>query len=149
MQLIAQKQINSSNKELPQEMQQLLDNQTHIVQMMWQSRANSNVKTTPTDVGNKESKGSNWTKPSACKSCGEIGHTSKECHDKWPHGAARHQAKGCFTSQITCFLCEATNHIPTQCQLYPIVQQVRKQVQERMHHILRKTLVTKESEKKL
>ena len=99
--------------------------------MMWQSRANSNVKATPTDMGNKESQGSTWIKPSACKSCGEIGHTSKECHDEWPHGAARHQTKGCFTRQISCFLCVATNHIPKQCQLYPIVEQVRQQVQEK------------------
>ena len=91
MQLMAQHQISNPNKELPQEMQQLLDNQTHIVRMMWQGRANSNDEATPTDMGNKESKGSPWIKPSACKSCGEIGHTSKECHDEWPHGATRHQ----------------------------------------------------------
>ena len=130
-------------------MQQLLDNQTRIVRMMWQVRTNSNDEATPTDKGNQESKGSTWIKPSACKSCGEIGHTSKECHDEWPHGVARHQTKGCFTNQISCFLCEATNHIPKQCQLYPVVEQVRQQVQERMHHTLRKTFVTNESEKKL
>ena len=72
-------------------MQQLLDNYwTHIVRMMWQGRASSNDEATPTDMGNTESKGSTCIKPSACKSCGEIGHTSKECHDEWPHGAARH-----------------------------------------------------------
>ena len=122
MQLMSQNQINSCNKELPQEMQQLLDNQTHIVRMMWQIRTNSNDEATPTAMGNQESKESTWIKPVACKTCGEIGHTSNECHDEWPHCAARHQTKGCFTTQITCFLCEATNHIPTQCQLYPIVQ---------------------------
>ena len=104
-------------------------------------------RATPTDMGNKESKGSTWIKPSACKSCGEIGHTSKECHDEWPHGVARHQTKGCFTSQISCFLCEATNHIPAKCQLYPIVEQVRQQVQERMHHTLKETLATRDSKK--
>ena len=149
MQLIAQNQINSGNKELPEELQQRVDNQTHIMRMMWQGRANRDDEATPTDMGNKESKRSTWIKPSACKSCGEIGHTSKECHDEWPHGAARHQTKGCFTSQISCFLCEATNHIPAQCQLYPIVEQVRQQVQERMHHTLNETLATRESEKKL
>ena len=126
-----------------------MDNQTHIVRMMWQGRTNRDDEATPTDEGNQESKGSTWIKPSACKSCGEIGHTSNECHDEWHHSAARHQTKGCFTSQISCFLCEATNHIPAQCQLYPIMEQVRQQVQERMHHTLRETLVTRDSKKEL
>ena len=38
------------------------------------------------------------TKPKACKTCGEIGHTSKECSDEWPHGHTRHLVKGCPTS---------------------------------------------------
>ena len=130
-------------------MQQLMDNQTHIVRMMWQGRTNSNDEATPTVMGNQESKGSTWIKPVACKTCGEIGHTSNECHDEWPHSAARQQIKGCFTSQISCFLCEATDHIPAQCQLYPIVEQVRQEVQERMHHTLKETLATRDSQKEL
>ena len=63
--------------------------------------------------------------------------------------ATRHQIKGCFTSQISCFLCEATNHIPAQCQLYPIVEQVRQEIQERMHHALEETLATRDSKKEL
>ena len=59
-----------------------------------------NVRATPTDMGNQEPKGSTWIKPSACKTCGEIGHTSNECHDEWPHMAAGHQIKGCFPSQV-------------------------------------------------
>ena len=76
MQLMTLHQISSPNKELPQELQQLLDNQTRIVRMMWQGRTNSNDEATPTDKGNQESKGSTWIKPSSCKTCGEIGHTS-------------------------------------------------------------------------
>ena len=52
MQLMAQHQINSPNKELPQELQQLMDNQTHIVRMMWQVRTNSNDEATPTVMSN-------------------------------------------------------------------------------------------------
>ena len=48
MQLMAQHQISNPNKELPQELQQLMDNQTHIVRMMWQVRTNSNEEATPT-----------------------------------------------------------------------------------------------------
>ena len=76
MQLMAQHQISNPNKELPQKLQQLLDNQTHIVRMMWQVRTNSNGEATPTAMGNQESKESTWIKTTACKICGEIGHTS-------------------------------------------------------------------------
>ena len=62
-----------------------------------------NVKPTPTDMGNQESKGSTWIKPAACKTCGEIGHTSNECHDEWPHGAARHQIKGVSQAKFLAF----------------------------------------------
>ena len=66
MQLMALHQISSPNKELPQELQQLLDNQTRIVRMMWQVRTNSIDEATPTGMGNQESKESTWTKPVAC-----------------------------------------------------------------------------------
>ena len=67
MQLMAQHQISSQNNELPQKLQQLLDNQTRIVQMMWQVRTNSNDEATPTVMGNQESKGNTWIKPVAAK----------------------------------------------------------------------------------
>ena len=53
MQLMAQHQISSPNKELPQELQQLMDNQTRIVRIMWQGRTNSNNEATPTVKGNQ------------------------------------------------------------------------------------------------
>ena len=84
MQLMVQNQVHNHNRELPQGMQQLLDNQTHIVQMMCHNMTNSNMNPPQMDIGNKDVKGSSLTKPQACKTCGEIGHTSKECHDEWP-----------------------------------------------------------------
>jgi predicted Zn-ribbon and HTH transcriptional regulator/DNA-directed RNA polymerase subunit N (RpoN/RPB10) len=75
-------------------------------------------------------------KPKACKTCGEIGHTSKECTDEWPHGHTRHPVREYPTNQISCFLCEATNHVPTQCQLYPVVQEVSQQAKKRMQQNL-------------
>ena len=78
MQLMAQNQVNNHNKEIPQGMQQLLDNQTHIMQMMCHNMANNKVNSPQIDIGNKGFKGSTFTKPHACKTCGEIGHTSKE-----------------------------------------------------------------------
>ena len=132
MQLMAQNQVNNRNKELPQGMQQLLDNQTHIVQMMCHNMANSNVNSPHIDIDNEEFKGSTLTKPQACKTCGEIGHTSKECHDEWPHGVSSYPTDGCPTTLVTCFLCEATNHVPTQCRHYPMVQEVSQQVKAAM-----------------
>ena len=96
------------------------------------------------DIGNKDVKGSSLTKPQACKTCGEIGHTSKECHDEWPHGVSNHPTNGCPTTMVTCFLCEATNHVSTKCQLYPMVQEVRQQVKKGMQQKLRKCVEVQE-----
>src|SRR4051812_41905979 len=66
--------------------------------------------------------------------CGEIGHTSKEHRDQCPYCEESHPSEECPTSQVTCFLCEGTNHNPSQCHLYPIVQQVNEQVRDGMCH---------------
>jgi hypothetical protein len=80
------------------------------------------------------------TKLKACKTCGEIGHTSRECTDEWPHGHTRRPDKGRHARRITCFLCEGTMHVPIQCQLYPLVQQASQQTKEGMQQYLMKIL---------
>ena len=62
-------------------------------------------------------------KPCACKICGEIGHTQEEHKDGCPHCEENHPTEECPTGQVTCFLCEGTTHYPTQCHIYPTVQQ--------------------------
>ena len=84
--------------------------------------------------------------PRAYKTCGEIGHTSKECQDEWPHLDATSGAEEYRTTQVTCFLCEGDIHVPAQCQLYPIVQQASRQVREGMHQTLKN--IFEEQEKK-
>ena len=72
----------------------------------------------------------------ACKVCGDIGHTYNEHLDQCPYCDVSHPGEICPTSQVTCFLCEGTNHIPAQCQLYSVVQNVNHHVMTRVHQAL-------------
>ena len=56
------------------------------------------------------------------------------------HCDASYMDKGYPITQVTCFLCEGTNHIPAQCQLYPMVQEVSQQVKEGMRQILKRSV---------
>ena len=60
-------------------------------------------------------------KPCACKICGEIGHTQEEHKDGCPLCEENRPAEGCPTRQVTCFLCEGTDHYQAQCHIYPMV----------------------------
>ncbi|KAE8796826.1 hypothetical protein D1007_28124 [Hordeum vulgare] len=80
-------------------------------------------------------------KTCACKICGEIGHTQEEHKDGCTHCEENHPAEECPSSQVTCFLCEGTNHYPTQCHIYPKVQQVVKQQKEAMKETLKKKIL--------
>ena len=79
-------------------------------------------------------------KPCACKICGEIGHTQEEHKDGCPHCEEKHPAEECPTSQVTCFLCEGTTHYPTQCHIYPMVQQTIQEQEEGMKEALREVM---------
>ena len=105
-QLMTQNLINSNNKELPSGMQQLLDAHTQIVQMMSQNMASNNNNLRRKNHGSKEFEDGDATSPRACKICGEIGHTSKECHERCPNCDTSHPNEECPTTQISCFLCE-------------------------------------------
>jgi hypothetical protein len=75
----------------------------------------------------------------ACKRCGEIGHTSKDCHEGCPYCDTSHPIGECPMSQVTCFLCEGTNHVPVECKFYSTVQRMNQQAKDRMSQLLRKT----------
>ena len=91
------------------------------------------------DYVNLEFKEDIATRPRACKICGEVGHTSKDHQDQCPYCDANHPVDECPTSQVTCFLCEGIDHVPAQCHLYSVVQQVNQQVKNGMHQALKKT----------
>ncbi|KAE8820005.1 hypothetical protein D1007_01971 [Hordeum vulgare] len=77
----------------------------------------------------------------ACKIYGEIGHNQEEHKDGCTHCEENHPAKECPSSQVTCFLCEGTTHYPTQCHIYPKVQQVVQQQKEAMKETLKKKIL--------
>jgi hypothetical protein len=39
-------------------------------------------------------------------------------------------------TQINCFLCNGTNHIPVECNLYSTVQQINQQAKDGLCHLL-------------
>jgi hypothetical protein len=75
----------------------------------------------------------------ACKRCGEIRHTSKDCHGECPHYDTSHPVEECPMSQVTCFLCEGTNHIPAECKFYSTVQRINQQAKDRMSQLPERT----------
>jgi hypothetical protein len=71
----------------------------------------------------------------ACERCGEIGHASKDYHEECPYCEMSHPVGECPMSQVTCFLCEGTNHIPAECKFYSTVQRMNQQAKDRMSQI--------------
>jgi hypothetical protein len=78
---MTQDMVNRDGKKLPPGMQQVLDNHSRIVQMMSQIMASTNNNLPQNDHGSKETRGDAEITLQACKIYGEIGHTSKECHE--------------------------------------------------------------------
>jgi hypothetical protein len=117
----------SSHKDndLPPEMLQLLESQSQMLQMMSHGMTNYNNKEDGASI------------PRACKLCGDLGHSRGEHRDQCPNCDGSHPAKECHTYQISCFLCEGVNHVPAQCHLYPIVQEMSVQVRDGMCQSMR------------
>jgi hypothetical protein len=61
-----------------------MDDHSQIVQMMSQIVASINDNLPQKDYSGKEIRSEVEMILRACKRCGEIGHTSKECHEQCP-----------------------------------------------------------------
>jgi hypothetical protein len=75
----------------------------------------------------------------ACKICGEIGHLSGECQEQCHHCNTGHPTGGSSMTKVTCFLCDGTNHVPSECKFYFTVQQMNQQAKDRLSHLLERT----------
>jgi hypothetical protein len=122
MRMTTQNMINHDSKELPLGVQQVLNDHSQIVQMMSQIVASANNSLPQDDLDGKPAKVDVEVTQRACKRRGEIGHASKDCHEECPYCVMSHPVGECSMTQVTCFLCEGTKHIPAECKFYSTVQ---------------------------
>jgi hypothetical protein len=81
MPVLTQDMVNHDSKKIPLGMHQLLDDHSQIEQMMSQIMASTNNNLPQNDHDSKEPRDDAEIPSRACKIYGEIGHTSKECHE--------------------------------------------------------------------
>lgn len=84
----------------------------------------------------------------ACKICGEIGHTYKEHQDGCPYCESSHLGEECPTTQVTCFMCEGTNHNPAQCRLLTTTQEVVQQQKKGMRKAIQECMAASMKKRK-
>jgi hypothetical protein len=122
MRVLTQNLVNSDSKELPPGMQQVLDDHSRVVQIMPQILGSTNNNLPQNNLGNKEPRDGTEITLQAYKIYGEIGHMSKECHEQCTNCDTSHPTGECPMAKVTCFLCDGSNHIPTNCKFYSTVQ---------------------------
>jgi hypothetical protein len=120
--MLTQIKSKRDSQELPPGIQQVLDDHSRIVQMMSQLVTSTNNSLPQDEYGEKPTQVNAEMTQQACKRCGEIGHASKDCREECPCCVMSHPVGECFMTQVTCFLCEGTNHIPAECKFYSMVQ---------------------------
>jgi hypothetical protein len=58
--------------------------------------------------------------------CGEEGHQSSQCTGNYPNCDIKHPTGECPSSNITCFLCESSTHVTTNCSMNHLVTAISK-----------------------
>src|ERR1041384_8369877 len=78
----------------------------------------------------------NLKRPRACTICAETGHSYGGHQDGCPYCEEIHLGEECPTAQVTCLVCEGTDHYPVQYHLYTMTQKVIQQQKEWMKKII-------------
>src|SRR3954471_4693945 len=107
-------------------MLKFLETQSQLLQRMTNQMINMRSNPSQRECDNNDIKDDIIEGTQACKICGDIGHTYKEHMDQCPNCEEKHPTRKCLTSQVTCFLCEGNDHVPIQCPIHPIVQQMKQ-----------------------
>jgi hypothetical protein len=85
---------------------------------MPQILASTNDNLPQNNLGNNKPRDNAKKTLQACRICGEIGHMSEECQEQCHHCNTSHPTRECPMTQVTCFLCDGTNHVPRECKFY-------------------------------
>jgi hypothetical protein len=65
-------------------------------------------------------------KKKGCSQCGEEGHQANQCTDNCPNCIDKHPTREYPSSNITCFLCESSTHVPANCHMNHLVSSISK-----------------------
>jgi hypothetical protein len=65
-------------------------------------------------------------KKKACSHCGEEGHQAGQCPGNCPNCEVNHPPRECPTSNITCYMCESSTHVPADCAMNHLVSDISK-----------------------
>jgi hypothetical protein len=130
--MMTQSLANRDGRDLPMGVQLVLDNHSQIVQIISQMMPSTNNSLPQSDLDGRPAKDDVQATQRACERCGEIGHASNDYHGECPYCDVSHPVEECPMSQVTCFLCEGTTHIPAECKFYSTVQLINQQAKDRM-----------------
>src|SRR3954463_7134687 len=135
--IVTQTQLNqvtaqfiANTSEVDPTMQRFLETQTQLLHKVTDQMINMGDNSSQGACDNKDDNDDILEGTKACNICGDKDHTSKEHEDQCPNCEDKHPTNQCPTSQAICFLCEGNNHVPIQCPIYSIVQQMK---QDGMH----------------
>jgi hypothetical protein len=67
-----------------------------------------------------------FLKKKACSCCGEEGHQVSQCPRNYPYCEDNHPPRECPSSNITCYMCESSTHVPADCAMNHLVSDISK-----------------------
>src|SRR3954471_4254642 len=123
-QLTAQFIANNSDKDPA--LQRFLEEQSQLMLKVTNQMISMEESYPKGVYDNKDDKNVILDGAPACIICGDKDHTSKEHEGQCPNCEEEHPIGQCPTSQATCYLCEGNNHVPSQCPIFSIVEQRKR-----------------------